>query len=207
MNALQGLAVMGHSLAAVHVRPSTAWLVAFLSAAGSSRLAATPAGCSYLMHMLGSWRQLGCLPQQVSSLDATAPPTSVGAATAVAQPSAPAVTAVGGCSSSDTADACGSAEAAAAAQQLQPVAHQLARQCLQCFVDHGDSFTVEQLGMFCKGVAMWGMPGTPQLASKLQQVGDEVLVAELTSCTLACACWKALSRLVQSLARLACCVK
>jgi hypothetical protein len=60
--------------------------------------------------------------------------------------------------------------AAAAGQQLQGMAHALAGQCIRCFMDHGHSFTAEQLGMFCKGLAQWGMRGTPQLAERLEQV-------------------------------------
>jgi hypothetical protein len=60
--------------------------------------------------------------------------------------------------------------AAAAGQQLHAAAQALARQCLRCFMEHGQSFTAEQLGMFCKGLAQWGMRGTPRLAGKLEQV-------------------------------------
>lgn len=153
----QGLAVLGHSLASLRVQPPSAWLAAYLTAADTQRLAASPAGCSYLMHTLGSWRQLGCIcpaTQQQPARD-------------------------------------GDAHAAAGQQQeqhqqqLQDAADALIAQCLQCFVDQGQAFTPEQLGMFCKGLAMYGLRAKPQLASVLQQVRG---VMQAAGCVFVCVC-------------------
>lgn len=140
---MQGLAVLGHSLTALQVQPSAAWLSAYLAAAESRGLAGTPAGCSYLLHTLGTWRQMGCLRQPAAGAAGAAHAAGAGGEGAVA---------------------------AAAGQQLQSAAQALAGQCLRCFMEQGHSFTAEQLGMFCKGLAQWGMRGTPQLAGKLEQV-------------------------------------
>jgi hypothetical protein len=160
--ALQGVAVLGHSLAALQVQPSPAWLAAYMAAADGCRLAATPAGCSFLMHTLGTWRQLGCLPQQEANSASCVP------AAAVAEVSA-GTSSTDGAAGADPLQQVGPA-AAARVQQLPALAHALAGQCLRCFLDHGHSFTAEQLGMFCKGLAQWGLRGTPQLAARLEQV-------------------------------------
>lgn len=153
----QGLAVLGHSLTALQVQPSAAWLTGYLAAADSRSLAATPAGCSFLLHTLGTWQQLGCLRQPAAGAG-----VAVGAAHAA------------GFGVEGTA-------AAAAGQQLHAAAQALARQCLRCFMEHGQSFTAEQLGMFCKGLAQWGMRGTPQLAGKLEQVVSQHLSSKPSS--------------------------
>lgn len=46
----------------------------------------------------------------------------------------------------------------------------LAADCVQCFMQDGSSFTAEQVGMFCKGLAMMRVQGQQQLSNKLQQV-------------------------------------
>ena len=174
---LQGLAVLGHSLTALQVQPSPAWLLVYLTAADKTHLASSPAGCSYLMHTLGAWVQLGCLrhqqqhqPQQLQPAGA---PMLHQSATATGGSSSSSSTTAPRSSGAGSAGHAGQAQdamAAAAGQQLQGMAHALAGQCIRCFMDHGHSFTAEQLGMFCKGLAQWGMRGTPQLAERLEQV-------------------------------------
>lgn len=173
--AVQGVAVLGHSLAALQVQPSPAWLAAYMAAADSCRLAATPAGCSFLMHTLGTWRQLGCLPQQQDANSAPCMPAAAavadlfpGTGSAEGAAGADPLHQDGAAAAADAVHQ--DAPAAAANQQLPAMAHALAGQCLRCFIDHGHSFTAEQLGMFCKGLAQWGMRGTPQLAARLEQV-------------------------------------
>jgi hypothetical protein len=168
--AIQGIAVLGHSLAALQVQPSPAWLVAYMTAADSCRLAAAPAGCSFLMHTLGAWRQLGCLPQQQEANSASCVPA---AAVAEVLAGTGSTEGTAGCiegATSSTGPLHQDGQTAAAEVQLPALAHTLAGQCLRCFLDHGHSFTAEQLGMFCKGLAQWRMRGTPQLASRLEQV-------------------------------------
>jgi hypothetical protein len=58
----QGLTVLGHSLAGLGVQLSGTWLAGFLAALHSTQAASTPAGCSCVMHMLGSWRHALLLP-------------------------------------------------------------------------------------------------------------------------------------------------
>lgn len=174
------MAVLGHSLTALQVQPSPAWLLAYLTAADSTHLASTPAGCSYLMHTLGTLMQLGCLHHQQQHIHQQPQPQPVGAAgMRQAVRAAPAISSsahappAGAGGGRDAAAGAGQSQdamAAAAGQQLLSMAHVLAAQCIRCFLDHGHCFTAEQLGMFCKGLAQWGMRGTPQLAGRLEQV-------------------------------------
>lgn len=164
---LQGLAVLGHSLAALQVQPSAAWLSAYMAAAASQRLAGTPAGCSVLMHTLGVWQQLGLLQQQqLGSAAGVGPCSSRGVGRAVDD------VPVGAGAKAAAAAVSGAqaAAAAAAGQQLQVQAQQLAEECLRCFRGQGHSFTAEQFGMFCKGLAQWGIRVGPQLGEQLEQV-------------------------------------
>lgn len=140
---------MGQSLVALQVQPSAAWLCSFLVAADNTRLAATPQGCSFLIHILGSWQQLGCLHLNR--------PAAAGAGQAA------------GAAAGQGTEAAGTA-AAGQQQQQQLLARSLLTQCLQCFMDGRTTFNPEQLGMFCKGLALVGLRGTPQLASRLHQV-------------------------------------
>lgn len=184
---LQGLAVLVHSLTALYVQPSAAWLLTYFAAADSCRLAATPAGCSYLMHTLGAWRQLGLVaaPQQAPRAPAAGSEDSALAGVRAAHAAGTAGTGRVGFEGG---------VAAAAGQQLQSKGQELARQCCRCFMEQGRSFTAEQLGMFCKGLAQWGMRGTPELGHKLEQVCHILITRPLKATVMlltyvfACAC-------------------
>lgn len=169
---LQGLAVLGHSLTALQVQPSAGWLRAYLAAADSTRVAATPAGCSYLMQTLGAWMQLGCLrpEQQQQPAAAGAVLQAAGAGRAGSSPVHALCAGAGGSGAGAGHSRREHLGAAAPGEQLQPMAHALAAQCIRCFMDQGHLFTAEQLGVFCKGLAQWGMQGTPQLAERFEQV-------------------------------------
>eukprot|EP00775_Hariotina_reticulata_P007842 gene7842-8039_t len=159
----QALAVLGHTLAALRAEPSMDWLLEYLTAAQHCSLANSPAGCSLLLHILGTWKPLQqAAVAYAASGRTTSQPWQRSTGTGRSEPAMlPAGVRQGlrGKSVDQDEEAVGS------------LGCLLVQQCAASFLLQGDAFTAEQLGMFCSGVTRLGLVGSKGLCQKLHKVG------------------------------------